>query len=348
MTSTPKIDVHVHFLPPAYRQACIDNGHKNPDGMPYLPEWSEEAHLELMSKHNIQKSIVSISTPGTHLVADNAQLAAKVTRECNAYAADLKKRRPDHFGYWASLPIPDVDLCLKEIEHATVEGCDGFVMLTNGYGHYLGDSIFDQVFDELNRRKAILFIHPTTPCIRCDPELAELTNASIDKPTKATPFAGRVPNPMLEFLFDTTRAVSNLFLSGTVKRCPDIKFILPHLAGATPPVLSRWTIYSQLVPTSWDSISEDEVRAAFNRQFYFDLAGMPFPGQIVGLLKGSGVEHSRLMYGSDYPYTKAEAVDRLMPLMTTGMENMFTSDEIEDVYRRNAETLLRLRHDSSV
>ena len=87
-----KIDVHVHFLPPAYRQACLDHGHANPDGMPYLPEWSEEAHLQLMDKTGIAKSILSISTPGTHLVYNDKALAAKVTRDCNSYAADLKKR----------------------------------------------------------------------------------------------------------------------------------------------------------------------------------------------------------------------------------------------------------------
>ena len=117
-----KIDVHVHFLPPAYRQACLDHGHANPDGMPYLPEWSEEAHLELMDKNGIQKAILSISTPGTHLVYNDSELAAKVTRDCNSYAADLKKRMPDRFGYWASLPIPDVDLCLEEIAKSAEEG----------------------------------------------------------------------------------------------------------------------------------------------------------------------------------------------------------------------------------
>lgn len=138
-----KIDVHVHFLPPAYRQACLDHGHANPDGMPYLPEWSEEAHLELMDKNGIQKAILSISTPGTHLVYNDSELAATVTRDCNSYAADLKKRMPERFGYWASLPIPDVDLCLEEIAKSAEEGCDGYALLTNGHGHYLGDPIFD-------------------------------------------------------------------------------------------------------------------------------------------------------------------------------------------------------------
>lgn len=336
-----KIDVHVHFLPPAYRKACLEHGHANPDGMPYLPEWSEEAHLQLMDKTGIKKAILSVSTPGTHLVYNDNELAASVTRECNSYAADLKKRMPDRFGYWASLPIPDVDLCLKEIAQSAEEGCDGYVLLTNGHGHYLGDPIFDPIFAELNRRKATLFIHPTTPCIKCtDPQLTQRTHASTSQPTKATPLASKFPNPMLEFLFDTARVVSNLFLSGTIARSPDVKIILPHLAGASPPLLSRWTGFSQLVPGLFEPCAEEKVKEALNRQCWFDLAGLPFPGQIVGLLQGTGVGHERLMYGSDFPFTKAEGVELLRGKMDEGMKGMFGEDEIKDMYYRNAEKLL--------
>lgn len=337
-----KIDVHVHFLPPSYRQACLEHGHANPDGMPYLPEWSEEAHLQLMEKNGIQKSILSISTPGTHLVYNDSALAAKVTRECNSYAADLKKRMPDRFGYWASLPIPDVELCLKEIAQSADEGCDGYVLLTNGHGHYLGDPILEPIFAELNKRKATIFIHPTTPCIKCDPALAERTHASTVQPTQATPLAAKFPNPMLEFLFDTARVVSNMFLSGTIKRCPALKIILPHLAGASPPLLSRWTGFSTLVPGAFEPCPEDEAKEALNRQFWFDLAGFPFPGQIIGLLQGAGISHERLMYGSDFPFTKAEGVEYLRGKMDEGMKGMFQEDEIKDMYYRNAETLLGL------
>lgn len=335
-----RIDVHSHFLPPAYRQACQENGHANPDGMPYLPEWSEEAHIELMDKNGIQKSILSISTPGTHLVYNDSNLAAKVTRECNSYAADLKKRMPDRFGYWASLPIPDVDLCLQEIEKSAEEGCDGYVMLTNGHGHYLGDPILDPIFAELNKRKAILFIHPTTPCISCTPEVANKAGASTEQPTKATPFAGKFPNPMLEFLFDTARVVSNMFLGGTISRCPDLRIILPHLAGASPPLLSRWTGFSTLVPGAFEACPEEAAKEALNRQFWFDMAGFPFPGQIVGLLKGAGISHERVMYGSDFPFTKAPGVEYLRDRMDEGVRGMFDEKEIEDIYRDNALKLL--------
>ena len=138
--------------------------------MPALPEWSVESHLELMDQRNIKKSILTVSSPGTHLVAGNHKLADELSRECNRYAADLKKRMPDRFGYFASLPIPEVETCLREIKLASEEGCDGFIMMTNGHGIYPGDSSLDPIFDELNRRQATLFFHPTTPFCPCSPE----------------------------------------------------------------------------------------------------------------------------------------------------------------------------------
>lgn len=332
MSPTPRTDVHTHFLPPAYRQALTENGYEHPDGMPAVPQWSLEAHLELMTKHNITRSIVSISSPGTNLWPNGDRRTAELTRQCNAYAADLKKRMPDRFGYFATLPIPDVSVCLEEIKLASDEGCDGFVMLTNGHGHYLGDPSLDRVFEELNKRKAILFIHPTTPCIKCAPGQS--------RPTQATPFGGRMPNPMFEFLFDTTRAIINLFMSGTIARCPDLRIILPHLGGASPPLLSRWTTFSVLAPTCGEQVTEDTAREAYNRQFWFDLAGMPFPGQIKGLMEGNGVKHNRLLYGSDFPYSNAGAVSSLTSQMDKGMQDMFSEDQIADMYHRNAEKLL--------
>lgn len=303
--------------------------------MPYLPEWNPETHLELMNKLNIKKSILSISSPGTHLVPGDKKLAAKVARDCNSYAADLKKRMPDRFGYFASLPIPDVDTCLEEIDTSSKEGCDGFVMLTNGHGLYAGDQHLDPVFDELNRRHAIVFFHPTTPTCPCSPEAL----AAGQKPVKAAPFAGKYPNPMLEFLFDTARIFTNLFMSGTVKRCPNVQFLFPHCGGAMPPILSRFTGFSTLVPGPWTGVTEDEVREAFRKQIWFDLAGFPFPGQIKGLMD-AGVQHDRLLYGSDYPFTQAGGVEFLLKGMDSGVNEMFKKEEIEDIYHKNAERLL--------
>ncbi|CAK1363619.1 hypothetical protein CB0940_04353 [Cercospora beticola] len=333
-----KIDVHSHFLPPVYQEALKKHGHANPDGMPYVPGWSAEEHLALMDKLNISKSILSISSPGCHILPGDDDLARSLTRDCNKYASDLKKQYPTRFGYFAALPLPDVEGSLEEIPKAISEGCDGFVFMTNTHGIYLGDSELDPIFDELNRRKALLFIHPTTPQCPCSPEAI----AAGEKPVKATPFAEKFPTPMLDFFFDTARVVSNLFMSGTIKRCPYLRIILPHLGGASPPLLSRWTGFGRLVPGPWQAMEESDVVEAYKTQIWFDMAGFAFPSQIRSLLYGVGVPHSRLMYGSDFPFTRADGVELLLGQMDSGVKELFNEEEVKDLYHRNAEKLLAL------
>lgn len=281
-----------------------------------------------MSRVGISKSILSISSPGTHLVAGNSDLAAKTARYCNSYASNLKRKHSSKFGYWAALPLPDVQLALDEMAKSADEGADGFTCLTNHHGHYLGDSIFDPIFTELNRRKAILFIHPTTPCTACD-----------GGPVPATPLGHKYPNPMMEFFFETARVVTNLFMSGTVSRCPDITFLIPHCGGASPPLLSRWTGFASLIPGPWAGVSEDEAREKIEKQFYFDLAGFPFPGQIKGI-KAAGASAKNLLYGSDFPFTKAEGVEMLAGQMDMGIKEEFTEEEVREIYEGNAKRLL--------
>lgn len=148
---------------------------------------------------------------------------------------------------------------------------------------------------------------------------------------------------MQEFLFDTARVVANLFMSGTIARCPSLKIILPHLGGAFPPLLSRWTGFSELVPGDWEGVAEGVVKEAMGKQIWFDMAGFAFPGQIKGLMLGVGVGHERLMYGSDYPFTQAEGVRGLMGKMDQGVRALFSEGEVEDLYWGNAERLLRMR-----
>jgi predicted TIM-barrel fold metal-dependent hydrolase len=308
--------------------------------MPYLPEWSLEAHIALMDDLNISRSILSISSPGVHLAPGDDALARKLARECNAYAADLKRKLPERFGYFAALPLPDVQGCLEEIAKAAEEGCDGFGVLTNAHGHYLGDPMFDPVFEELERRKALLFVHPSTPQCACSAmsDAGEGARGTI----KAAPLAHLYPNPMLEFFFDTARVVTNLFISGTVRRCPNLRIILPHLGGGFPPMLSRWTGFSQLVPGPWQGVSEAEVLEAFSRQIWFDLAGFAFPSQIRSMLYGVKVPHTRMMYGSDFPFTKSDGVAVLSKQMEDGVKELFKEEEIVDVCHCNAERLLGL------
>jgi predicted TIM-barrel fold metal-dependent hydrolase len=185
---------------------------------------------------------------------------------------------PGRFGLFASLPLPDVDAAIAEIAYC----CDridvaGFAVLTNIGGTYLGDPAFQPVFRELDRRGARLFIHPTSP------------------PCWEHTSFGR-PRPMLEFFFDTTRAVVDLVLNGTVAKHPGIEFVIPHAGATLPMVADRIAVFSQLLGVD---PAVDVLRDL--GRLHFDLAGFPVPRQLDALLTLTTLEH--LHYGSDYPFT---------------------------------------------
>ena len=325
MAPARKIDVHSHFVPPRYRKALEENGHKNPDGMPGIPPWTEQSHLEMMEQLNVSKCILSITSPGTHLVHGNDELARKVTREANGDAADLKKRMPDKFGFFASTPLPDIEGTLEEIRYAFDElNADGINLKTNHHGTYLGDKKFDPVMKELNRRKAIVFIHPTTPCLPSgDP---------------AIPLPG-YSRSFFEFFFDTARCVINLFCSETIARYPDITYILSHCGGALPPMIRRFSSGARVIGIQ-DVVNPEVVLDRLHNQFYFDTAGWAFPEQIKGLLEYTSID--RIMFGSDFPWTPMKFVaelsedhDKYMPTVIPNTEDQ------EKLCEKNAIKLLQ-------
>lgn len=276
-----KIDVHAHYLPSAYRAALLDAGHDKPDGFPHVPDWSVREHVEVMDRLGIATSLLSISSPGVYF--GNATAARDLAREMNEIGRRAVVDHPGRFGLFAAVPLPDVDAAIAEIAYCRDRlDVDGFALLTNVGGTYLGDPSWEPVFRELNRRRARVFIHPTSPACWQHTSL------------------GR-PRPMLEFLFDTTRTVVDLVLNGTVARHTDIEFIIPHAGATLPMIVDRVSVFSRLL----------EVDAAVDvlrdiARLHYDLAGFPLPRQLDALLTITTLEH--LHYGSDYPFTPEFAV----------------------------------------
>ncbi len=276
MTVRGKIDVHAHYLPAPYRERLAAAGHTQPDGMPQIPEWDAAEHVALMDRLGIATSLLSVSTPGVHL--GGGASAADVAREVNEAGRKAVVDHPGRFGLFGSLPLPDVDAALAEIAYCSdVLHVDGFILLTNVDGTYLGDPAWAPVFAELDRRQGRVLIHPTSPVCWEHTSL------------------GR-PRPMLEFLFDTTRAVVDLVLNGTIARHPDLRVIVPH-AGATLPVIAdRVALFSLALGVD---PSVDVLRDLAG--LHFDLSGTPLPRQLKALLELTAPDH--LHYGSDYPFT---------------------------------------------
>jgi predicted TIM-barrel fold metal-dependent hydrolase len=285
-----RIDVHAHFLPDFYVEALIAAGHGHPDGMPAIPYWNLADALVTMDSLGVRTALLSISSPGIHF-GDHAA-ARDLARRVNLEGVRLKRDHPGRFGYFASLPLPDVAGAIEEARHALDDlGADGVVLETNHHGVYLGDPRLEPLFQELNARRAVVFVHPTSPACMCSDRLE-----------------GIFPQPALEFMFETTRSISDLIVAGVLGSHPDLRIIVPHAGAALPVLLDRLELMSGLIRPQ-NGAPAPSVREAV-RTLHFDLAGSPVPGLLRALLEVA--DHTRIHYGSDYPFTPAFGCEFLL------------------------------------
>lgn len=309
------VDVHAHFVPDFYRAAAESAGHGNPDGMPGFPKWNSGLMLDMMDRNKIARAILSISSPGIHFGDDAA--ARNLARDVNVEAGRICRTHNGRFGFFASLPLPDIAASLSEIEHAFDQlGASGVVMQSNNRGAYPGDPALDDVLNALNKRRAIVFLHPTSPncmCGSCGPRA--------------------LPAPILEFMFETTRAVMSILTSHVLERYPDIRFIVPHGGATIPALADRIAFGSQLVPSLQDKAPADIL--ALLGKFHYDLAGIPIPRQLPALR--TLVDDSKLLYGSDWPFTPEPVV---AALKTAIEQSLAAEDNLSNaVLRENATKL---------
>ena len=286
------IDVHAHFTTPRYIAAATAAGHANPDGMRGYPAWTVEEHLALLDEHGIDTAVLSMSSPGVHFGDDVA--AAALAREVNLVAGDAALTHPGRFAFFASLPLPDVTSSTAELIFAMDElGAKGAVVETNAHGVYLGDARMEPIYAALADRNGILFIHPTSP--------ACFEQTSLGR-----------PRPMIEFMFDTARAVTDLMLAGIPTRFPDMPVIVPHAGGVLPLLADRIQGFMSLFGAP--DQPKPDVHADL-AGFYYDLAGDPFPRLIPSLLTLTDRDH--ILYGTDYCWTPAPGLTRRQHLIDT-------------------------------
>jgi len=279
MNTKPKrIDVHHHILPPNFVSAL--NSLSIPwTGGPEVPSWSLQQAHDMMGAMGIDAAVASPS-PGVYWGGDTA-FAVKLARETNEFVADVVRDDPEHFGGFATVPLPDVDASLEELEYAyDTLGLEGVVLYTSQGDRYLGDRSYDPFFEELDRRKAIVFIHPTTI-----PPGADATGLTI-------------PFGVAEFTFDTTRAVMNMLCSGTLERYPSIRYIVSH-AGGTIPYLAWRIAGASYLPELRDRAPKTDGLALLQK-LYYDTA-LSTSEFVFGALK-EFVPMSQVLFGSDFPY----------------------------------------------
>lgn len=312
-TVTPKphrIDVHHHLAPPGY---VAELASRKLGERPTF-DWTPARSIEDMDKGGVATAMMSITTPGVWF--GDIEVARRLARECNDYAAKLAADHPGRFGMFATLPMPDVDSCLREIEYALdALKADGIGLLTSYGNRWLGDPAFAPVMDELNRRKALLYTHPTVAnCCR---------NLLPD-----------IPPSIIEFATDTTRTITSLLFSGTAARCQDIRFIFSHAGGTMPFITERLTRLP-LTNKSLAARVPNGVMAELKR-FYYDTAQASHPMALASLTKL--VSASQIVFGTDYPFRTS--ADHVKGLIDYG----FSAADLRAIDRENALRLLpRLR-----
>ena len=269
------------FLPDFYAAALRAAGLYRPDGMPAIPRWSEELALSVMDGLGIDVAVISISSPGVHFGDEVA--AHKLATRTNQEAARLQRDHPSRFGWFASTSLPNMQAAIAEASTALDEqGADGIVVETNQQGMYLGNPKLEPFYKALDSRKAVLFVHPTSPkCEGC----SSLTLG--------------YPEPMLEFMFETTRTITNMLLSGVTLRYPNIRVIVPHAGAALSVLAGRVDLQMPYFEASSPRTSPNLHGEL--KKLYYDLAGAPLPELLGALLQVADPHH--ILYGSDWPYS---------------------------------------------
>ena len=278
------VDVHAHILPKRYLDAmrgaglCDAVGRPVGDGFPF-PSWSTDDTLTVMERNGVSASVLSMTAPGVQFVRGGAQ--KDLARALNEAMAELVQGHPGRFAALAVLPLSDIDASLSEVRFALDErGFDGIGLYSNADGVYLGDARFAPLFEELNRREAVVFVHPAQP-------------PSFEK------FSLGLPSPILEYPFDSTRMLASLLYSGALARYSDIKLIVPHGGGAVPYLAAR--IARAASADFQMGVRTPPVEAMrLLRSVYFDLTAMSEVGNMA-LLK-EFVFPDRLLVGYDYPF----------------------------------------------
>jgi len=298
-----RIDVHHHILPPEYVKAIAQRRETR------VPDWSPQRSLEEIDGAGIATAMLSLVNPGPWF--GDATEARRLSRIANDYGARVVRDHPGRFGLFASIPLPDAEGSLKEIEYAygTLKA-DGIALVTNYDGRYLGDAAFAPVWQELDRRKAVIYTHPIQGAC-CRDVKDEVSSSTI------------------EYATDTTRTIASVLFSGTAVRYPNIRWIFSHGGGTAPFLLSRFTVA--------EANMKDKSRlpngvVAELRKFFYDTAQANHPGALAALMKLAPV--SQVVFGTDFPFRRA--ADEVAGITNYG----FSAADVQAIERANVMRLL--------
>ena len=308
------IDVHQHAVPDVYKNELARVGVLGSGENPW-PAWSIPRQLELMDELGIDAVLLSIASPGAYF--GDIDFTVRLVKTCNETMAQMTADHPRKFGAMGFVSLPDVEQACKDVAYALdVLKMDGINLQSHTGARYLGHSDESELYAELDRRRAVIFLHPQRPPARNMPSYS-------------------FPAGYTELTFDTTRAVTNMLYNGTFAKYPNIRWIMPHMAGVTPFLLFRLSGLDddpKICERSPDGV------AAYLRRLYYDVAQSPSPLALRALLEIA--DPSRILFGTDYP--SARNVEKVMRDTIEAVRSFdgFDDETRRNVMARNAERLL--------
>lgn len=274
-----RIDTHHHIFPPKYLAAERERIVK--DALIFkdiVLGWSPQKSLDAMDAAGVATAITSITSPGVWF--GDSDRTRRIARDCNEYAAQMASDHKGRFGFFASLPLPDIDASLAEIDYAFATlGADGIGLVTSIGSQYPGDPAFAPVFEELNRRRATVYFHPK--CADCCFGLMP-----------------GLPGAMLEFPFDTTRAIISLLLGGAFARYSEIRFLFSHAGGTLPMLGPRVAGQVDRRPGLREIIPHGVMPEL--AKLHYDVVSATHPIQFDAIRAVADISH--LLFGSDFPF----------------------------------------------
>ena len=293
--TSPIVDVHAHFQPAVLRALNVPGP---------MNAWSLQKHLDDMGVAGVTRSMLSITTPG---VPETGERARTLARGTNEEAAKLAADNGGRIGYFIAVPMDDIDAALKEIEFGfDVLKAPGVGLFTSYGAQWLGDRRFDPVFEELNRRKAVVYVHPTAAacCGRLMPEVADT---------------------LIEFGTDTTRAIASYIYRGAALRYPDVRMIWSHSGGTMPFLIERFAGADKGAAAKAQAPEGFRATAA---RFFYDIAQSTHAVPSRALRELVPADH--IVFGSDYPFrTTLEHVQGLEAA------RVYTGNELKGIYAGN-------------
>jgi predicted TIM-barrel fold metal-dependent hydrolase len=278
MSSLYRIDAHQHVTPEVYRKALESIGLKG-SGERSWPESSPSTLISAMDRNGLAAAVVSVASPGAYF--GDIAFTRKLVRAVNDDLAGVVADHPGRFAAVGLVSLPDVDAALRDLEYAldTLK-LDGILLLTHTADRYLGHPEDEAIYAELDRREAVVVVHPKRPTT-----------------TGWAQFS--FPDGYSELAFETYRAVANLYWTGTFARFPNIRWVMPHAGGVTPFLTFRLSGMDDIAAVRERS---PEGVTTMLKRLYYDIAQATHPAPLAALMQVADPTH--ILFGTDFPFAR--------------------------------------------